>query len=453
MNAVDVVRAAKSSNLRLVRFLYCDNGGIVRGKATHVDGLERRMEEGIGQSLALQAFSGADTLAPIEGLAPVGEFRLIPDAGTFVVLPYAPNTGMVLCDMYDVEGQPWALCPRGFLERMVAEALEMGVVARAAIEHEFYLVRETPNGAEPLDRSLCYSSIGFDSSARVIDDVIAALEQQRVQVEQFMPELGPGQQELSVAHAVLPTAADQALLVRETVRGVARQHGLVASFGPKPFLDQAGSGAHIHLSLWGAPGSARADVNLFHDPNGRGGFSELGFHFIGGVMAHLPALMALTCGSVNSYRRILPHFWSSAFTAFGFDNREGAVRIPSTFRGREAGSSNIELKPSDHSGNPYLAMGGLLAAGLDGIRRQLDPGEPQAVDPGHLGEDERRRLGIEPLPKSLSVALDALESDAVLTEALGPSLGRAYVAVKRHECLHFANLSAEEEARQHLLKY
>jgi glutamine synthetase len=179
----------------------------------------------------------------------------------------------------------------------------------------------------------------------------------------------------------------------------------------------------------------------------------MAFHFIGGVMAHLPALMALTCGSVNSYRRILPHFWSSAFRAYGFDNREGAIRIPSPFWGREAESTNLELKPVDHSGNPYLAFGGMLAAGLDGVRRRLDPGEPQAGDPGNLSEDDRVRLGIEPLPRSLGVALDALEADEVLTAALGPLLTTAYLAVKREECRHFQDTAPAEETRQHLFKY
>jgi glutamine synthetase len=339
------------------------------------------------------------------------------------------------------------------MKRVVADAAALGLEPRAAVEHEFYLLREGAEGYVPIDRSLCYSSVGFDSSARVIDDIIAALEQQGVQVEQFMPELGPGQQELSIRYAPLPRAADNTLIVRETVRAVARAHGMIASFAPKPMLDQAGSGAHIHISLWGSSDSDRPGSNLFHDENGRGGLSETGFHFIGGVMAHLPALMALTCGSVNSYRRILPHFWSSAFVAYGFDNREGAVRIPSMFWQREAESTNLEIKPADHSGNPYLAIGGLLAAGLDGIRRGLDPGEPQMVDPGTLSDEDRARLGIAALPRSLSVALDALESDSVLTAALGPLLARAYIAVKREECRHFQDMSPEEEAAQHVYKY
>lgn len=455
MDTQTVIQRAWASQLRLVRFMYCDNGGIIRGKATHINGLERRMAEGIGQSLAMQAFAGVDALADVAGMGPIGEFRLVPDPDTFVVLPCAPNSGMMLCDLYATESrQPWEACPRSFLKRTLAAGADAGFVVRAAVEHEFYLARETPGGDyEPFDRSQCYSSIGFDSSADVIDDIIAALEEQGIQVEQFMPELGPAQQEISVAHAEALRAADNILLVRETVRGVAQRHGLIASFAAKPFLDQAGSGAHIHFSLWGAPGSERAGANLLYDPDGRGGVSALGFAFIGGVLAHLPALLALTCASPNSYRRLLPHFWSSAYTAYGFDNREAAVRIPSRFWGREAESTNFELKPADHSGNPYLALGALIAAGLDGIQRGLDPGEPVDVDPGNWSDEERQRRGIARLPTSLDAALDALEADGVLTAALGPTLARAYIAVKRLECRHFAERTPEEEARAHLYKY
>jgi glutamine synthetase len=448
-----VLQVAQEAHVRLVRFLYCDNGGIIRGKATHVHSLASRMSEGIGQTLAMQAMAGVDRLAAVEGMGPVGEFRLVPDPATFVVLPYAPSSGMMLCDMLGQDRLPWAACPRSFLKRMIAAAHEMNIAVRAAVEHEFYLARETPAGYEPLDRSLCYSSIGFDSAAAIVDDIVRALELEGVQVEQYMPELGPGQQELSIRYADALRAADNVIVVRETVRGVAQQHGTIASFAAKPFLDQAGSGAHIHFSLWGAPESADAGRNLLYDAQGRGGVSALGFHFVGGVMAHLPGLVALTCASPNSYRRLLPHFWSSAYTAYGFDNREGAIRIPSPFWGREAESTNCELKPADHSGNPYLALGGLIAAGLDGIRRALDPGEPVAVDPGNLSDEERLQRGIRRLPETLDAALDALEADGVLCDALGLTLANSYVAVKRLESRHFADTSPEEEARQHFYKY
>jgi glutamine synthetase len=454
MDRETVLRTAQEQQLRLVRFMYCDNGGILRGKATHVSGLERHMAEGIGQSLAMQAFAGVDALAPVAGMGPVGEFRLAPDPTTFVVLPHLPHTGMMLCDLLGLDHQPWAACPRSFLKRMVAEAARMSIAVQASFEHEFYLAREAPDGGyQPYDRSLCYSAIGFDSSAVIIDDVIAALDSMGIQVEQFMPELGPGQQELSIHHAEALSAADNALLVRQVVHSVARAHGVIASFAAKPFLDAAGSGAHIHFSLWGAPGAPHDGQNLLYDPQGRGAVSALGYHFIGGVLTHLPGLLALTCASPNSYRRLLPHFWSSAYTAYGFDNREGAIRIPSPFWGREAESTNLELKPSDHSGNPYLALGGLLAAGLDGIRRELDPGEPVDVDPGNFSDDERAQRGIKRLPQTLAAALDALEADIVLTEALGPTLAEAYVAVKRLESRYFADKSPEDEARQHFDKY
>ena len=454
MDRETVLRAAQEQQLRLVRFMYCDNGGILRGKATHVSGLEQRMAEGIGQSLAMQAFAGVDALAPVAGMGPVGEFRLVPDPTTFVVVPYAPHTGMMLCDLLGHDHQPWAACPRTFLKRMVEEAAQMGLSAQATFEHEFYLAREKPDGGyQPYDRSLCYSAIGFDSSAVIIDDIIAALEPMGIQVEQFMPELGPGQQELSIQHTEALRAADNALLVRQVVHSAARAHGVIASFAAKPFLHEAGSGAHIHFSLWGTPGGPREAENLLYDAQGRGGISALGYRFIGGVLAHLPGLLALTCASPNSYRRLLPHFWSSAYTAYGFDNREGAIRIPSSFWGREAESTNLELKPADHSGNPYLALGGLIAAGLDGIRCELEPGEPLDVDPGNLSDEERAQRGIKRLPQALDAALDALEADLVLTEALGSTLAKAYVAVKRLESSSFVDKSPEEEACQHFHKY
>ena len=453
MNTQDVVQQAQMENLRLIRFLYCDNGGIIRGKATHSSKLPTRIHEGIGQTLAMQAFTGVESLAPVEGMGPVGEFRLIPDPNTFVILPYAPGAGSMMCDMIRLDGQPWEACPRTFLKRMLSRLAEQGMRAEAAIEHEFYLARKEDGKYVPSDSSLCYSSIGLDEQVEVIDAILEALEDEGISIELFHAELGPAQQELSISHADVLRAADNACLVRETVRGVARTFDLFATFAPKPFLDQAGSGAHIHLSLWGTEESEHAGKNLFYDAHERGGLSQLGKYFIGGVLRHIRGLVALTCGSPNSYRRLLPHFWSSAYGAYGFDNREGAIRVPSTFRGREAESINLELKCSDHSGNPYLAMGALLAAGLDGILNTIDPGQPQEIDPGNYSDEEREKLGIRRLPTSLDEALNELEREAVLREALGPLLAASYVAVKRNEAAFFKEKTAEEEALQHFYKY
>ncbi|GAC1401203.1 MAG: glutamine synthetase family protein [Ktedonobacteraceae bacterium] len=454
MNAQDVVEQAQFANLRLVRFLYCDNGGIIRGKATHASKLGTRITEGIGQTLAMQAFTGVESLASVEGMGPIGEFRLTPDPATFTILPYAPNTGSMMCDMFLTNGTVWEACPRTFLKRMVARLAEQGMRAVAAVEHEFYLAREDVTGTyTPADSSLCYSSIGLDDHAEVIDAILAALEAQGLSVELFHTELGPAQQELSIQHANVLRAADNVCLIRETVRSVARKHNLFATFAPKPFLDQAGSGAHIHLSLWGTQESKRDHTNLFYDANERGNLSQLGTYFIGGVLHHIRALVAITCASPNSYRRLLPHYWSSAYGAYGFDNREGAIRVPSVYRGREADSVNLELKAADHSGNPYLSMGAFIAAGLDGIKNKIEPGEPQQIDPGNYSDEEREKRGIRRLPTALDEALDELEHDDVLKEAMGPLLATSYIAVKRAESDFFKEKSAEAETLQHFYKY
>jgi glutamine synthetase len=267
------------------------------------------------------------------------------------------------------------------------------------------------------------------------------------------PELGHGQQEVVIRHAPALRAADNHVLYRETIRGVAFRRGVWASLAPKPIADQAGNGTHLHGSLFEAgPDGAPTGKNLFADPSDQYGLSATGYHFIGGVLAHLPALVALTCGSVNSYRRLAPQMWASAFSIYGMDNREAAVRICSVLRGDPASSINLELKPSDSSANPYLALGGFISAGLDGIRNKLDPGQAVNVDPATLSDDERAARGIHRLPSSLGEALDALEADEVLMTALGPLRSRAYLAVKRSEAADFADHDADYECFHHFTK-
>lgn len=445
----EILRQCKSEKTQLVRFLYCGNDGVIRGKACHVRFLESYLHSGIGLTVAMQSFNMLDQLVPDGSFGPVGEIRLAPDLETFAILPYQPKTARLLCSMVMLEGKPWDACPRNFLERMIERARTQGVELKAAFENEFTLATKEPEGYAPLDWSPCFSTIGMDSAAPVMLEIIEALMAQGVNPEQYYAELGPGQQELPVRFAAALRAADNQITFRETARGVAWKHGLLASFAPKPFPDQAGNGSHIHLSLW----RTRDGKNHFHDSNGRFGLSEACLHFIGGVMAHLPGLVALTAPSVNSYRRLQPRFWSSAYTAWGPDNREAAIRVPSKRRGIEMESTNLELKPCDPSNNPFLALGGLLAAGLDGIDRKLDPGEPALVDPDTLSEEERRRRGIRRLPASLGEALDALERDELLRGALGEVLAKAYLAVKRSEVLGFQGKDVAFEIEAHFYKY
>jgi glutamine synthetase len=443
----EVLAKVRIHGIRAVRFLYCDNANIVRGKAAHAGALSDFIDAGIGLTVAMQGFALTEHIAPTSTLGPVGEIRLVPDPATFAILPYAPGEAQMLCDMRTLDGEPWANCPRSFLTRMARRAGEQGIEVEAAFEYEFYLAREVAGGFEPADDSLCFSTDGMNRAGPVIADILDALDEQGLQPRQYYPELGPAQQELSIQHAPLLIAADRQVAVRETVRGVALQHGLVASFAPKPFPNQAGSGCHVHLSLW------REGRNVMYDPNDVLGLSRLGRAFVAGVLEHLPGLLAITCPSVNSYRRLAPNMWSSAYTCWGPDNREAAVRVASPFLGREEASTNIEVKAVDGSANPYLALGAIVAAGLDGVRRDLDPGEPLSMNPNDLTEAERERRHIRRYPATLVEAIEALERDDVLREALGSSLAHEFVAVRQAEWEDLGHVSVEQEIAAHFRRY
>src|SRR4051812_5487006 len=449
MTPDQIVARAEESGLQLVRFLYCDNGGVIRGKSTHVGQLARRMQSGIGLVKGMQSFASLDFLAPDATYGPVGEIRLVPDPDTFVVLPYAPRSGQMIADMIELDHQPWALDPRSFLRRMVAAAAARGLAFEAAFENEFYLAYRRDDGYAPVDRSLCFSGIGMESTEPVIQDIISALTAQGLTVELSHPELGWGQQELSIRHAPALRAADNQVTYRQTVRGVASRRGLIASLAPKPFADQAGSGAHLHFSIWDAANA----TNRLADASDPAGLSRLGRHAVAGVMAHLPGLLGLTTPSVNSFRRLQPHYWSSAYTAWGIENREAAVRVPSRYWDDEEGSTNLELKASDATANPYLSLGGVMAAALDGIARELDPGDPVDQDPGNLTDREREQRGIRRFPETAHEALYELENDEVLVEALGAPLATEYLKVRRTEASAYADQDEAFELANHFFKY
>ena len=444
-----VIKRIQKVGTRLVRFLYCDNGAIIRGKASAMAGLEGRISDGIGLTVAMMAMNSLDQLQPVEGMGAVSEIRLVPDPESLVLLPYAPHSAAMLCDMITNAREPWAGCPRSFLKRMRDRVAARGWRLRASLEAEFSLgTRDGSGRYEPFDRTLCFASTAMAAAGSFADDLVAALEAQDIVVEQYYPELGHGQHEVSIRHAEVLRAADNHLWLRETIRGVALAHGLVASLAPKPFADQAGNGAHIHFSLWD-----EADQNLFYDPAAADGLALIGRQFMAGVLAHLPALVAITCPSVNSYRRLRPQAWSSAYAIWGHDNREAALRVASPFWSDVAGSTNLELKAADSSCNPYLALGALLAAGLDGIERALDPGPAVELDPAELTDAERAARGIARLPASLDTALDALEADPLLLDAFGPLMARAFLAVRRSEARAYAAMDEETQFHEHFYKY
>ncbi len=449
VDASEIAKAAEKAGLRLVRFLWCGNDGTIRAKASSLHGLEGRMESGIGLTVAMNAMNGLDHLQPVEGMGPVGEIRLVPDPETFRVLPYAPRSGAMLVDQRTLDGEPAPVDQRAFCKRMATALAQRGARLEVAFENEFALAMPDGEGFAPIDSSLCFSTIGMTTAQDYADALAGALEDQDIPLEQLYAELGHGQQEITTPHRPAVRAADEQLLVRETIRGVAAAHGLVASLAPKPWPDGAGNGCHMHFSLWDEDG----ERNRFHDAAAADRLSAEGRSFLAGVLAHLPGLCGLTAPSFNSYHRIVPHFWAGAFTCWGLDNREAPLRLPSVFRGMEEASTNLELKAADATCNPYLAIGGLIAAGLDGIERGLQPPEPVAVDPGTLPEDERERLGVRPLPATQADALDALEADATLTGALGPVLAGSYLAVRRSEWETYSSEDEAFEQQGHFLKY
>jgi glutamine synthetase len=374
---------------------------------------------------------------------------LVPDPDTFRVLPYAPHVGAMLVDQLALDGEPAAVCQRSFLKRMEGRLAEREARLEVAFENEFSLATQVDGEFVPIDSGLCFSTISATAAQDHLDELVAALDAQRIVLEQYYSELGHGQHEISTRHAPALRAADEQVLVRESIRGVAARRGLVASLAPKPWPENAGNGCHIHFSLWNEAG----ERNRFHDASADDRLSAEARSFIAGVLRHLPGLCGLTAPSFNSYHRILPQYWAGAFVCWGHDNREAPVRVPSVFWGMEEASTNVELKAADASSNPYLAVGGLIAAGLDGLERGLEPPESVEVDPATIDEKEREARGIVRLPATQQEALDELASDGVLIDALGPVLAESYLAVRRSEWDAYSAGVEAFEQQGHFLKY
>lgn len=447
----ELVRQARQADVRLVRFLYCDNAGLIRGKAAHVDALAGFLRSGVNLPAAMQALTLQDRVAEVEGLSRLGDVRLVPDPATFTVLPYAVHSAAMLADMALTDGAAWGGCPRAFLKRQIVVALQQGLQIQAAFEPEWVVGVRSGDDYLPFDESPALSGVGMATTGTIIDEVVAALEAQHLRVEQYYPEFGHGQQELTLHHAPGLRAADQHVLYRETVRSVVYRQGYFASFAAKPWPGQPGNGCHIHFSLWDPTG----EHNLLLGEGRPHALSEFAEHFLAGLLEHLPGLVALTCPSYNSYLRLQPGMRAASFVSYGVDNREAAVRLVSTVDGSPRSAANMELRAADPSCNPYLALGGLLAAGLDGVRRELSPGSGRLVtgDPAQIPEEEREERGVDPLPRSLSEAIEALERDQVLLDALGDQLATSYLAVRRAEWHAFKDESTYAQYRAHFWKY
>jgi glutamine synthetase len=434
----DLDRWLREAQVRFLRLGWVDSAGVLRTQAVSSARAAAMSAEGLGVVSGVQALPVfADVVQPGLGIGAIGQVWLRPDMETLRVLPWQPTHASTLGAFVARDGSPWPFCPRGALRRAVERLERTGFTLQAAFEHEFLLLRRRDGVLEHFEESHYASAHGLNRAGPVLDAIAAALEAQGVPVRAMLKEAGLSQFELSTEHGAPLLAADRFVIVRETIGAVAAQHDLVGTCLPLVFAEEAGSGWHIHFSLW------RGDRNLTGD--GSDGLGAEARAFVSGIHAHLPALLALTTPTPNSFRRQRPGAWAGVYRVWGFDHKEAPLRVPTE---RQGAPTNVELKASDASANPYLALTGLIAAGLDGIERGLDLPPPVDFDPGQLSDADRAARGIDRLPATLDAALAALESDPVLLAALGDQLARAYLAVKRAESDALGGLSlADEVAR------
>jgi len=359
--------------------------------------------------------------------ADAGDFVAMPDLETYAPLPYQPSIGRVLSYLRTEAGEAWAGCPRTRLRDMLDTLAQRGFSARAAFEPEFTLFRTAEKGNyTPADAFTMYSVARMEAEHDLLDEIEATLAQQGIRVVGMGAEYGAGQLEINLHHEPPIKAADDLLTFRETVKALARRRGLIASFMPKPYDHLAGNGVHVHLSLWDMEGSEDHSAG-----DGPLGLSAAMAHFIAGVLIHAPALCGVFAPTVNSYKRLLPGSWAPAHIGYAADNRAALVRVPGASRPR------MEFRAGDHTAHPHLALAALIAAGIDGLDRQLDPGPPATGDLGHLPDDALARQGVRLLPRTAREALDALEADPVILDALGPICGPELLRIRREELARY----------------
>ncbi|MCP4164997.1 MAG: glutamine synthetase [Chloroflexi bacterium] len=439
--------------IELLRVLWCDNSNVIRTKSiylpSYLDRLSREdhphsildhLEDSVSITAALQAVPGTrDEPAPLTGLAPVEDIRLLPAWDTFALSASCEQIATVSANMFEGESA-WVHCPRHFLLRMQQQLAEHSLAVEMGAELEFYLLRPAQHASEmptPVDDSPFASAMAAHKSHKVIGDILRSLRVVGVPVEQYLPESGPGQQEITLEHCPPIHLADRLIRAREAIRAVANDHGLIASFLPAVFEESTGSGMHVHVSLW------QNGRNIMSEPGRTWGISATAKAFMAGILKHLPALMSATTPTVNSYRRIRPHVWSGAYQAWGIANKEAAIRVLT--HSISGTATNFEIKTVDASANPYVALGCIIAAGLDGLRNQDQLPEPVEIDPGNYTPEERERRGIQPLPTTLPASLDRFEIDQALRAAMDPAFADVFAAVRRFELETMSELTFEEE--------
>lgn len=414
-----VLRTVEERGIRFVRLWFTDVQGFLKSVSISPTELEVAFEEGM-------TFDGSS----IDGYARVQEADMLaqPDPSTFAVLPWRTEqqVARMFCDIYTPDGEPFSGDPRIVLKRNLERASEMGYTFYAAPELEFFYFEDDGPNPQVLDRGGYFDLTPLDVAQEYRRKTINALEQLGIPIEHSHHEVAPSQHEIIARYTDALTMADNIMTSRLTVKEVALQCGIYATFMPKPLEDYDGSGMHLHLSLF------EGDENAFHEPGTQGGLSKVGQAFIAGLLRHASELTAVTNQWVNSYKRLVAGFDAPIYISWARNNQSSLVRVPSVKKGKPS-SVRVEYRAADAACNPYLALSVILAAGLAGIREGYELPPEVAADVKRLTAAERAAAGARRLPETLSEALDLLEQSDLVAEALGEHVFDWFLRNKRAE--------------------
>jgi len=414
----EVLREAQEKGVKFIRLQFTDIFGVLKNVAITVGQLEKALD---GEMM----FDGSS----IEGFVRIEEsdMYLRPDPDTFLIFPWRPNVARLICDVYNPDGTPFAGCPRSTLKRTLAEAAELGYTLNVGPELEFFLFHTDSEGRPTTithDKAGYFDLTPVDLGENARRDMVITLEQMGFEIEASHHEVAPGQHEIDFKYSDALDVADKIATFRFVIRTVAQQHGLHATFMPKPIYGINGSGMHSNQSLF------KDGKNAFYDQDGALELSDIAYNYIAGLMKHARSFAAITNPTVNSYKRLVPGYEAPCYIAWSGRNRSPLIRIPA----KRGSSTRVELRSPDPSCNPYLATAVQLKAGLDGIKNKLVP--PAAVDLNifAMTEAERQARGIYSLPGSLDEALLELSQNELIKEALGDHIFTRYMEAKQKEC-------------------
>jgi glutamine synthetase len=441
MDHKDLLKRVKEDDVKFISYQFTDVTGAVKSVDAPIKRLSEALDEGVW-------FDGSS----VEGFARIQEsdMLLIVDPDTYAVLPWSPQDSRrarVFCDIYMPDGEPFAGDPRGVLRRMLAKLAEKGWVYNVGPEPEFFLFRKNGGNVHPVPHDVggYFDFSADDEAVRVRTALMEALNSMGLEVEVGHHEVALGQHEIDFRFDDALKTADNVLTLKYTVKAIAAEHGLVASFMPKPIFGINGSGMHCHQSLFDDDGK-----NLFFDPKDEFNLSNIAHSFIAGQLAHARAFCAITAPIPNSYKRLVPGYEAPVYIGWAQRNRSALIRIPRYTPGKDK-AVRAELRCPDPSSNPYLAFTVMIAAALDGIDKSLTPPKPlNNVNIYHLTDDERKKMKIGSLPGSLDEALGELEKDSLIRSALGEAAYEAFISAKRAEWDEFRMHVTDYEVERYL---